>query len=125
MQHKGRVLAVDDCAMMLDIVRASLEACGYSVQAVDNGWAALELAGAEAFDAIVLDVEMPGLDGLAVGRALRNNPKAATALIAIHSSVDEAAVRAGFSQYDAFVPKGADPRELGQRVDRMICRQAP
>jgi len=38
----------------------------------------------------------------------------------MHSSVDEAAVRAGFSQYDAFVPKDCSPRALGERVDGLI-----
>jgi CheY-like chemotaxis protein len=105
---------------MLQVVRASLESFGYSVQAVDSGWAALEVARQEPFDAIVLDVEMPGLDGMAVGRALRNDPRTASAMIAMHSSVGEAAVRAGFDQFDAFVPKAAHPRALGERVDSLI-----
>jgi CheY-like chemotaxis protein len=117
---KGHVLAVDDCAAMLQIMRASLESFGYSVQAVDSGWAALEAAQQASFDAIVLDVEMPGLDGMAVGRALRQDPKTARASIAMHSSLDEQAVRAGFDQYDAFVPKAGGPRALGDCVDGLI-----
>lgn len=117
---KGHVLAVDDCAAMLHIMRASLESFGYRVQAVDSGWAALEAASRQCFDAIVLDVEMPGLDGMAVGRALRSDPRTASAMIAMHSSVAEEAVRAGFNQFDAFVPKASPPRTLGERVDRLI-----
>jgi len=117
---KGRVLAVDDCATMREILRASIESFGYSVQAVDSGWAALEAVSQASFDAVVLDVEMPGLDGMAVGRALRSDPRTASAMIAMHSSVDEACVRAGFSQYDAFVPKDCSPRALGERVDGLI-----
>jgi CheY-like chemotaxis protein len=117
---KGRVLAVDDCAAMREIMCASLESLGYSVQAVDSGRAALEAATNSAFDAFILDVEMPGLDGMAVGRALRSDPKTASAVIAIHSSVDEAAVRQGFSQYDAFVPKDSGPRALGERLDDLV-----
>lgn len=117
-------MAVDDCEAMRDILRAALEALGYSVQAVDSGAAALEAAGQDAFDAIVLDVEMPGLDGMAVGRALRSNPKTATTTIAMHSSIAEADVRAGFSQYDAFVPKPCSPLALGQRVDGLIRSRA-
>ena len=117
---KGLVLAVDDCAATREIMRASLESFGYSVQAVDSGWAALEAVGQASFDAIVLDVEMPGLDGMAVGRALRSDPKTASAMIAMHSSVDEEAVRTGFSEYDAFVPKSCSPRALGERVDGLI-----
>lgn len=122
---KGRVLAVDDCAAMREIMRASLESLGYSVLAVDSGWAALEAVGQASFDAIILDVEMPGLDGMAVGRALRSDPKTASAVITMHSSVDEEAVRAGFSQYDAFVPKACSPRALGERVDCLIRGRRP
>jgi CheY-like chemotaxis protein len=117
---RGHVLAVDDCEAMRHIMQASLEAFGYRVQAVDSGFAALEAARQESFDAIVLDVEMPGLDGMAVGRALRSDPRTASAMIAMHSSVGEEAVRAGFDQFDAFVPKASHPRTLGEHVDRLI-----
>jgi CheY-like chemotaxis protein len=117
---KGHVLAVDDCAAMRLLMQVSLESFGYSVKAVDSGWAALEAAREESFDAIVLDVEMPGLDGMAVGRALRDDPRNASAMIAMHSSVGEEAVRAGFDQFDAFVPKASSPRALGERVDYLI-----
>ena len=122
-QGKGSVLAVDDCATTREVMRASLEHLGYSVHAVDSGFAALEAVEQTAFDAIVLDVEMPGMDGRAVGHALRRHPRAAQAVIAMHSSVDEAAVRAGFAAYDAFVPKADDPRALGECVDSLIRRR--
>lgn len=101
-------------------MRAALELQGYSVQLVDSGLAALAAAGQQAFDAIVLDVELPDLDGMAVGCALRRDPRTAGALIAMHSSLDEAAVRAGFSGYDAFVPKCSGPLVLGQRLDGLL-----
>lgn len=119
----GSVLAVDDCAAMREILRASLECQGYNVQVADSGWAALEAVREFSFDAVVLDVEMPGLDGMAVGRALRHDPRTALAVIAMHSSVDEAAVRAGFSGYDLFVPKSGSPQALGERVDDLLRRR--
>ena len=122
-EHKagrGCILAVDDCEMMRELMRASLQSLGYEVQVADSGWAALEAASQGEFDAIVLDVEMPGLDGMAVGRALRLDPKTAKSAIAMHSSIAEATVRAGFNQYDVFVAKSASPLALGQRVDSLI-----
>jgi CheY-like chemotaxis protein len=116
----GNVLAVDDCPAMREIVRASLECRGYSVHAVDSGWAALDAATEVCFDVIVLDVEMPGLDGMAVGRALRSAPQTSAAAIAMHSSITEAEVRTGFSEYDVYIPKSADPRSLGEQVDRLV-----
>ena len=117
---KGHVLAVDDCPTTRELLRVSLEHFGYAVQAVDSGWAALEAVEHADFDAVILDVEMPGMDGMAVGRALRNDPRTASAVIAMHSSVDEASVRAGFTQYDAFLPKPGSTLDMGEGVDRLV-----
>lgn len=116
----GTVLAVDDCPAMREIMRAALEQRGYSVHAVESGQAALQAVSAARFDVIVLDVEMPGMDGMALGHALRRTPRAASAAIAMHSQVAEAQVRAGFDAYDAYVPKGGDPQRLGEQVDRLL-----
>lgn len=117
-------MAVDDSAEMRLLVSASLEALGYAVEAVDSGYAALEASHRGAFDAVVLDVDMPGLDGAAVGRALRDHPNTRTSMIAMHTSLDEADVRARFSEYDAYLPKPCDVRLIGERVDRMIRARA-
>ena len=118
---KGHVLAVDDCAATRELIRISLERVGYRVRAVDSGWAALQAVANDTFDAIVLDVEMPGLDGMALGNTLRRDPRTAAAMITMHTSVDEALVRRGFSHYDAFVPKSGNPMLLGEWVDRLLC----
>lgn len=123
---KGRVLAVDDCEIMRTLLQAVLESLGYSVQAVDSGRAALEAAGGGEFDAIILDVEMPGLDGISVGRALRQDPRTAMTMIALHTSMDEADVRLGFDQYDDFLAKPGGLVALGDRLDRlMLSRRLP
>jgi CheY-like chemotaxis protein len=122
-QPRGRVLTVDDSPVMRVLVAASLEALGYSVEAVDSGQAALAATLREDFDAVILDVDMPGIDGLAVGRALRKNPKTSASMIAMHTSLEEAFVRSGFDAYDIFLPKPCDARWLGERVDRMIRGQ--
>jgi CheY-like chemotaxis protein len=118
--NAGNVLAVDDCPAMREIVRASLECRGYNVRSVDSGSAALDATTEVCFDVILLDVEMPGLDGMAVGRALRSTPQTAAAAIAMHSSVTEAEVRTGFAGYDVYIPKSADLRSLGEQVDRLV-----
>ena len=118
--QRGRVLAVDDSAVMRVLVTASLEALGYSVEAVDSGYAALEASRLESFDAVILDVDMPGIDGLAVGRALRGDPRTSASMIAMHTSVEESVVRTGFDAYDVFLAKPCDARVLGERIDRMI-----
>jgi CheY-like chemotaxis protein len=117
---RGSILMVDDCPTTRAWMAAVLEARGWRVMAYADGVAALEAARAMRFDAIVLDVEMPGIDGLAIGRALRQDPRTAHTCIAMHSGLDEAQVRAGFSGYDAFVPKAGNPQLLGDRLERML-----
>lgn len=119
-RSRGRVLAVDDSPVMRILVTSSLEAIGYSVEAVDSGPAALAASRNERFDAVILDVDMPGMDGLAVGRALRGDPVHCSSMIAMHTSLDEAFVRAGFDGYDVFLPKAGNGQLLGESVDRMF-----
>ena len=117
---RGRVLAVDDSPDMLLMISSSLEAMGFDVEAVDSGMAALEAFRDSRFDAVVLDVDMPGLDGLQVARALRADPQHRLSAIAMHTSLEEHAVRARFDGYDDYLPKPCAPRELGERLDVLI-----
>ena len=105
---------------MRELVTASLEAAGYSVEAVASGDAALLAAARETFDAVILDVDMPGIDGLAVGRALRRDPRTRLSMIAMHTSLAEADVRTGFDGYDVFLPKPCNARVLGECVGQMM-----
>ena len=123
-QFRGRVLAVDDSKVMRELLVAQLEAEGFSVLAVDSGYAALDAAQHEDFDAVILDVQMPGMDGMEVGRALRSDRTACSA-IAMYTSMSEAEVKYGFSDYDAFLPKPCDTRQLGDRIDKLIRKPRP
>jgi two-component system chemotaxis response regulator CheY len=122
---RGRVLAVDDSFVMRELVTASLEAAGYSVETAASGDAALVAAAREPFDAVILDVDMPGMDGMAVGRALRGDPRTRSSMIAMHTSLEEADVRSGFDGYNAFLRKPFDARRLGECVDRMLSDRRP
>ena len=70
---RERVLVVDDDALVRRMLTRSLAAEGFEVEHVADGGAALAAAEASAPDLVVLDVTMPGLDGLAVCRRLRAN----------------------------------------------------
>src|SRR5687767_14272464 len=72
MQHT--LLVVDDSEMNRDMLRRRLERKGYRVITAENGEQALELVAREPIDLVLLDVMMPGLNGLDVLRILRKTP---------------------------------------------------
>jgi two-component system, sensor histidine kinase and response regulator len=72
LQHAGaRILVAEDEPISSDIVSYMLQRAGLTVQVVSDGLQALSCAQAELYDLILLDMQMPGLDGPAVTRALR------------------------------------------------------
>jgi two-component system, OmpR family, response regulator MprA len=67
----GRVLVVDDDRRLRDMLRRALESVGYEVDTAEDGGRALAAISSRTFDLVVLDVLMPGVDGLGVARRLR------------------------------------------------------
>jgi two-component system, cell cycle response regulator DivK len=65
------VIVVDDCADIRELLRVVLEARGYHVLEAEDGRAAVELAKHKCPDLILMDLDMPVLDGLAATRLLR------------------------------------------------------
>lgn len=91
-----RILIVDDEPGIRDSLRGVLEDEGFSVEAVATGEECLRRLSADSFDAVLLDVWLPGIDGLAVLERLRESPPArqpAVIMISGHGSI-ESAVRA-------------------------------
>ncbi|MFM9372625.1 response regulator transcription factor [Streptomyces sp. Da 82-17] len=120
-----RILVVDDDPEVRGAVADGLTVEGYDVQDVDSGLAALARIGAWAPDAVVLDVLMPGLDGLGVCRQLRavgdRTPVLVlTALDSVSERVD--GLDAGADDY-LVKPFALD--ELIARVRALLRRAAP
>lgn len=67
----GRILVVDDDRRLRDMLRRALEAEGFDVDTAEDGGRALAAISSRAFDLVVLDILMPGVDGLGVARRLR------------------------------------------------------
>ena len=68
---RGTVLVVDDEEVMREVLEALLQREGYEVRLAVNGMEGLELARSQSFDAAIVDVMMPGMDGMAVLAELR------------------------------------------------------
>ena len=111
-----RVLVVEDQEKTAALIRQSLEAEGFNVQVCPNGTEALSTASALPFDGIVLDIMLPGTDGLTVLKRLReNNSKTPVLLLSARGEVNEriAGLNAGADDY---LPKPFVLAELVARV---------
>jgi CheY-like chemotaxis protein len=117
-----RVLVADDDATVTVLVSTTLRNYGIECHVAVNGKEALEMARELRFDAIVLDLNMPQLDGFAVLAALRNERATRDVGVVILSSrQQEADILRGFGLgADDYVVKPFNPMELAVRLKRMI-----
>jgi DNA-binding response OmpR family regulator len=123
---RGSVLVVDDERTITEIVSAYLERAGYSTRVAANGHDALDRAAEERPDLVVLDIMLPGLDGLEVMRRLRERPGSPTSVILLTAKGEATDRIVGLRQgADDYVVKPFTPAELVARVDAVLRRAAP
>jgi CheY-like chemotaxis protein len=117
-----RVLVVDDYPDSAESLALLLRLQGYEVAAAQSGVGALQLAQAQRPDAVLLDVSMPGMDGLEVVRRLRQMfPDQPPLLIAITAhGFEEDRRRCLDAGFDLQLVKPADPNE----VERLLRERA-
>ena len=117
-----RILVADDNPVSRELVREVLEAPGRSIVEAADGEEALEKIGKESPDLVLLDIQMPVLDGFGVIRRIRLDPRTAAlpvlALTAFAMKGDRArALAAGF---DAYITKPIDAAALRQQVEQLL-----
>ena len=117
-----RVLVVDDDPIVGDVVRRYLEQDGCQVQLVTTGADALNAAGAQPPDLVVLDLMLPGIDGLEVCRRLRRRTPG-LAVVMLTALGEEADRVLGLEVgADDYVTKPFSPRELVLRIRSVLRR---
>ncbi len=121
---RGTVLVIDDEEDLIELVRYNLEKDGFSVKGAADGETGLALAAAEHPDLIVLDVMLPGMDGLEVCRRLRSEPRTARIpMIMLSARGAESDRIVGLELgADDYVTKPFSPRELAARVKAQLRR---
>jgi two-component system phosphate regulon response regulator PhoB len=124
---KGTVLVIDDEKDLIELVRYNLEREGFGVLGARDGKSGLEIAGDRLPDLIVLDVMMPGMDGLEVARRLRAQERTSRMpIILLTARAGEADRIVGLELgADDYVTKPFSPRELVARVKAVLRRAAP
>src|SRR3954468_3402609 len=119
------VLLVDDDARILRMLERTLSAEGYSVDAVADGGTALARVERSVPDLIVVDVTMPGLDGLAVTRRLRARRLAVPILLLTARDALEERVAGLDAGADDYLVKPFEIEELAARVRALLRRNHP
>ena len=123
---RSRILVVDDEEDILELVRYNLERRGFEVEAVMSGEAALAAIRRRRPDLVVLDLMLPGVDGLEVCRLLRAQPDTADLpVLMLTARGEEAEIVAGLELgADDYVPKPFSPRVLIARIEAVLRRRA-
>ena len=118
----ARILVVDDVPANVKLLEARLSAEYFEVSTAANGFDALLLCGRDAFDVVLLDVMMPGLDGFEVCRRLKADPATAHVPVVLVTALDRSAdrVRGLEAGADDFLTKPVDELALVARVRSLV-----
>jgi DNA-binding response OmpR family regulator len=123
----ARVLIVEDSPDIAELIKHYLERAGYDTTVHASGRDALIAARQSPPDLAVLDIMLPGMDGLQVCQALRSEPSTAAVPILMLTAKGEEADRVKGLELgaDDYVTKPFSPRELVARVRAVLRRHAP
>ena len=123
-ETRQKILVVDDDPRLRELLQRYLGGQGFAVKAVDGAPAMDKALAREGFDLIVLDLMMPGEDGLSVCRRLRGN-KDDTPIIMLTAKGDDVDRIVGLEMgADDYLPKPFNPRELVARIHAVLRRRS-
>lgn len=121
MENESRILIVDDEDRIRRLLKMYLEREQYTIEEADNGDTALEMALQNDYDLILLDLMMPGKDGIEVCKGVRE--KKATPIIMLTAKGEEVNRVQGFEVgTDDYIVKPFSPREVVLRVKAVLRR---
>jgi two-component system response regulator ResD len=121
MEPRGSILVVDDEPTITDVVARYLERAGYATQVAADGPGALRIAGENRPDLVVLDLMLPGMDGLEVMRRLRERDRVSVILLTAKGEHTDRIIGLRLGA-DDYVVKPFSPAELVARVDAVLRR---
>ena len=121
---KGKVLVVDDSSSALNLTRRALEAAGYNVLTKREAVLVSHTIRHEAPDVVLLDVNMPAVQGDKLVEIIRNHPATAGTVLLLYSVKPAEELEALVKECgaDGFIQKGPDPNLLASRIDMWMER---
>lgn len=119
-----RIMLVEDDRPLAEALTTLLVAAGYAVDTVHDGASAEALGAVERFDLVILDLNLPEMDGLSVLRALRARSDDAAVMILTARGAPEDRVRGLNLGADDYLTKPFDVAEFEARVRSLLRRQA-
>ncbi|MEU4173039.1 response regulator transcription factor [Streptomyces sp. NPDC026665] len=119
-----RVLVVDDDPTVSEVVAGYLDRAGYLVDRADDGPTALVRAAEHRPDLVVLDLMLPGMDGLEVCRRLRSRGPVPVIMLTARGDEEDRILGLEVGA-DDYVTKPFSPRELVLRVESVLRRSGP
>lgn len=121
---KAKILVIDDEEDLLELVRYNLAREGYDVVCAQTGEKALKLTRSTSPDLLLLDLMLPGMDGLEVARIIRNDAQSRhIPIIMLTAKGEEADIVTGLEMgADDYITKPFSPRILTARVKAVLRR---
>lgn len=118
------ILIVEDEDNIREVVRRYLEREGFQVREAADGFSALDLIAEQEPDLIVMDLMLPGIDGLTLTRQLRQRSRVPVIMLTARGETSDR-VRGLDLGADDYMPKPFSPRELVSRIHAILRRAAP
>ncbi|HEY2586279.1 MAG TPA: response regulator [Tepidisphaeraceae bacterium] len=123
--HEARVLVVEDESRLRELLQRALVGWGFEAAVARSGEEAIRMHDAEPFDIVVLDLNLPAMDGLEALRRLRERTPALQAIVLTGFASIESAKQAVHLDVVEFLTKPCHLGELEQALDRALRRMAP
>ncbi len=124
---KGNILVIDDETDLIELVRYNLSKEGFEVSAAPDGESGLAAARRGAPDVVVVDLMLPGIDGLEVCRALRADDRTSHIPVIMLTAKNTESDRVVGLEIgaDDYMTKPFSPRELAARIKAVLRRMTP
>jgi len=119
---RKKILIVEDNPMVIDLVQTILEHLGYVPIVAMTGKQGVNMAASQLPDLILLDISLPDMDGFAVVRQIRQNPKTRSIpILATTGRVSfEDKEKCLQSGCDDYISKPYTPKQLASRIERLL-----